>query len=92
MWAIRKNERGWRKTHLAAACALFSSALSLGMLMRLKPGITRAILSGIWEGMLAPVKPDKCAGGPAHESLLGAGPSLNVFVKKFIKHFLLGKA
>ena len=92
MWAIRKNERGWRKAHLAAACALFSSALSLGMLMRLKPGVTRAILSGIWEGMLAPVKPDACAGGQAHESLLGAGPSLYVFVKKFIKHFGLKKA
>ena len=86
MWMIRKNESGAYRAYLIITCTIFSFALSLGMLMRLKPSITCAILHGLWDGLYTPIKSDECAGGSARELLLGLGPSLNVFAAKFVKH------
>ena len=86
LWAIRKNEKGMRMLTLVVACKLFNAALSLGMLLKLKPDISFAILRANWDGCFSPVKKDEAAGGPARKKILGFGATWPIFLQKFAKH------
>ncbi len=86
LWAVRKNERGIRMFMLAVTCKLFNSVLALGMLLKLKPGISLALFRANWSGCFSPVKKDEMAGGPAGKKILGFGVTMPIFFKKLAKH------
>ncbi len=86
LWTVRKNEKGIRKFWLMGACTLFSLALAFGMLLKLRPAVSWAILRGILPGLLTPVQIDEHAGGAGRKKVLGCRATWPIFWKKLGKH------